>query len=285
MKKQLITVLMLLFVASVTFGQINSYKLEVGDKYEINQEVDITIDQEVMGSSMQTTQKVNTTDMLEVISANNNSYEFRYTSMSRKLVMNVPMAGEQVMDSEGTGPMDAAFKAMVNRTVIFTMDQYGQVLEFQGLDEAQESIKSELNGTPMAAQAGQLANAYSEEVLRAGIQSLMSFYSNEASKEWNKSFRTNMNQLPVQLEMKYWHDTDTSVLAEGTLVINGDVEQMGMAMKTDLTGLQNTIYDLSENGMPAKIQSKQEAEGTMTAQGMDIPMKLSTVSVVTFIKK
>ena len=284
MRKQTILLAMLLAV-STAFAQVKSYDLSVGDKYEVNQETNITMDIEAMGSSMQTVQKVITKDMLEVIAANSAGYEFKYTTMNRKIVMTLPMAGEQTMDSDGTGPMDAAFKAMINRSITFTMDKYGRIKEFKGLKDAKKAMKDDLAGTAMAAQADQLTAIYSESVLKSLLQGQLDFYAGDDSKEWNKNFSTVMNELPVDLEVKMWYDTDNSILADGKMLIKGEVNQMGAQMSTDLKGTQNSNYDLASNGMPTQIQTKQEAEGSMTAQGMELPVKMSTMTKVTFTKK
>lgn len=275
----------MLLMVSALFAQVNSYSLKVGDMYEINQKSDITTDQEVMGSSQQIIQQINALDMLEVVAIKGTDIELKYTTKVRKMVMEIPMAGEQKMDSEGSGPMDGAFKALVNRSVNFVMDQYGNIKEFKGVDEVQSAIRADLNGTPVAAQADQLVAAFSEDVLKSTLKALLSIYSGDDAKEWNKNFSALMNQLPVNLEMKMWYDSNESILADGKVMIKGEIEQMGMTVSTDLTGIQNTIYDVTSNGIPSKIQTKQEAEGIMNAQGMEIPMKMSTKTTVTFTKK
>lgn len=287
MRKQLFMVALMLISISSTFAQIQAYKLKKGDAFEVVQDVNITIDQEVMGSSMQVTQKVTTTDMLEVLSVSKGVYEMKFTALSRKLLMNIPMAGEQVMDSEGSTDMDKPFKAMVNKSFTFMMDQFGQIQEFRGLDEAKEQVKAALASANMggADQVDQVVSVYSEDVLRASMSSQFGFYAGDSSNEWTRDYNSTVNNLPVNLTVKHWYDSDNSILAEGSLSIKGDVEQMGMTMSTNMEGTQNTIYDLSASGMPTKVQTKQDAEGTMMAQGMEIPMKLTTNTTTTYTKK
>lgn len=287
MRKQLFMVSLMLISISGALAQIQSYQLKKGDAYEVIQEANVIIDQEVMGSSMQVTQKVLSSDMLEVISASKGVFEIKYTSISRKLVMNIPMAGEQVMDSEGSSAIDKPFQAIVNKSFIFVMDQFGKIQEFKGLEEVQNEMKAELGtlNLPGGEQLDEMLSVYTEDILRATMASQFGFYAGDSSSEWTRDYSSVVNKLPVKLSVKHWYDSDNAILAEGSLSIKGDIQQMGMTMSTNMEGTQNTIYDLSESGMPMKIQTRQNAEGTMMAQGMEIPMKLTTNSTITYSKK
>ena len=287
MRKQLFMVSLMLISLSNTFAQIQAYQLKKGDTFEVTREANITIDQEVMGSNMQVTQKVINTDLLEVISASKGIYEIKYTAISRKLVMNIPMVGEQVMDSEGSSDMDKPFQAMVNKSFTFVMDQFGNIQEFKGLEEVQNEMKGELGTMNLSGgeQLDEIVSVYAEDVLTATMASQFGFYAGDSSSEWTRDYSSTVNNLPLSLSVKHWYDSDNSILAEGSLSIKGDIVQMGMAMSANMKGIQNTIYDLSESGMPTKVQTKQDAEGTMMAQGMEIPMKLTTNTTITYSKK
>jgi hypothetical protein len=287
MKKQLIILLLLFTAVPGLMAQVQSYQLKKGDVYEVSQDIDATIDMEVMGSSMQNKQKANNIDVIEVLSATGGVYEMKFTSKRRKVTVSSPMGGDMVMDSEGTNSTDMMLKAMVNKSFTFIMDQFGNVQGFDGLEEVRESIKTDLAAIGITAgpQLEQVLDAYAEEVLTGSIASQFGFYAGDSSNEWTKNYKVVANGMPVKLNVKHWYDSDNTILAEGQMDISGEMQQMGMAMTSSLKGTQNTIYDLAPSGMPAQVQTKQEAEGAMTAQGMDMPMKLSSITITKYTKQ
>lgn len=287
MKKQLIILLLLFTAVPGLMAQVQSYQLKKGDVYEVSQDIDATIDMEVMGSSMQNKQKANNIDVIEVLSATGGVYEMKFTSKRRKVTVSSPMGGDMVMDSEGTNSTDMMLKAMVNKSFTFVMDQFGNVQGFDGLEEVRESIKTDLAAIGITAgpQLEQVLDAYAEEVLTGSIASQFGFYAGDSSNEWTKNYKVVANGMPVKLNVKHWYDSDNTILAEGQMDISGEMQQMGMAMTSSLKGTQNTIYDLAPSGMPAQVQTKQEAEGAMTAQGMDMPMKLSSITITKYTKQ
>lgn len=274
----------MLFSAFGAFAQIQSYQLTVGQSFEVTQEIDMTLDQNVMGQNMQLVQKITKKDLLEVLSDEGGSFEIKSTIKAMRIAMTIPMAGETVMDSEGDSPMDASFKALVDKSFSFVINQFGEITEFKGLEDLRTAVSEEMGGITGAELDG-IVGAYSEEALKATMAYEYGFYAGNSSKEWEKDYNMDLNNMPVELKVKHWYDNDSTILAEGNMLIKGDMTQMGVAMSANLNGTQNTIYDLSKNGMPTKIQTMIIGEGTLTAQGIDVPLKMNVKRVSTYIEK
>ena len=61
--------------------------------------------------------------------------------------------------------------------------------------------------------------------------------------------------------------------------LDGNIEQIGMVMKTKLSGTQENKYVIStSNGLPETVTIKQSVTGDVEAQGMVIPMTVVTNS-------
>ena len=85
--------------------------------------------------------------------------------------------------------------------------------------------------------------------------------------------------------LERYYDGDATIMSAGKISVKGSQQQMGMTIEAEMDGTVNTIYDLSANGMPSKVQVQQEATGIASTQGMEIPMTVKMNSTTTITKK
>lgn len=287
MKKITLSVVVMLFSIASINAQIKSYDLKKGEVYEVKTVTDLNIEQEAMGQKMEVGQGISIVETLEVLGVSDDMYSMKATTKQVKIDISAPMQPAQTMDSEGTGQMNDVAKAFVNKEYRFQMDKFGQVQGFEGLDEMSKAIIADLDKT-LIGQAGQsqtMAQLLSVDMVKSNLTNLFTIYPTDGSKEWEYSNEVVFNALPASLKAKRYYDGNATIMSAGELTVKGSQQQMGMSIESEMAGTVNTIYDLSENGMPSKVQVQQDATGTAKAQGMEIPMDLKMSTTITITKK
>ncbi len=285
MKKHSLFLFIILFSVSVVEAQqVSGYNLGVGDTYTLITDTDVSIDQMMMGQALSTTQNASTSEKLEVLEAMNNTFTIQVTLMSSKLSISSPM-GSQSMSSEGETANDILMKVQVGTSYSFRMDNKGKILEINGLDEVRTAIKDGLAGTAMAMAADQVASAYVEQNIKSQWQTRFSIYPEEEASKWTSTGNYILNNMPVDLNSSFTMIGETEIEVNSDLVIKGQGSFNGMAVDNDLSGTQGGTFTLDKNsGIPVSTELTSKLEGTVSAQGMSIPMTLVSVNKITIQK-
>ncbi len=285
MKKHFLFLFIILFSVSVAEArQVNGYNLNAGDIYTLTTDTDVSIDQMMMGQALSTTQNASTSEKLEVMEVMNEIFTIQVTLMSSKLSMSSPM-GAQSMSSEGETANDLLMKVQVGTSYSFKMDKKGKILEINGLDEVRTAIKEGLAGTAMAMAADQVASAYETQNIKSQWQTRFSIYPEEETNEWTSTGNYILNNMPVDLTSKFAMAGDTEIEVNSDLVIKGQGSFNGMTVDNDLSGTQGGTFTLDKSsGMPVSTELTSKLEGTVSAQGMSIPMTLNSTNKITIQK-
>lgn len=265
-------------------AKIDGYDFKKGEKYELKVSMDQQVTQSAMGQTMETKSKIETIEEMEVLDVSGDVFTIKITGKKRYMNMSIPTMGDQVMDSDGSGPMDQPFKIMTGKSYTIKMNRIGKVLEIEGLEEMVKTMKEEFSGTQFAAQAGQLLSVYEKEALMNTLTTQFLIYPENGENEWSQSSTMVVGNIPVELSTELSYKDDKTIYGEGKVGMDGDISTMGMTMQAKMDGTQQTIIDLASNGVPSKIQTIQEAEGELEAQGQKIPMSISTESTTTYVK-
>lgn len=278
--------LSLMFVSLAAFAQKPyEYSLSAGDKFEVSVDMVQNIEQNVMGQSAETQQDVNSVDLFEVLSVSNGIYTIKSTAISRKVSISAPMMSME-MNSDGEAQTDLPFKVMAGKTFQFTMNKKGEVLQVMGLDKVRAAMKDELAGTPFAAQVDQLTATYQDEFIKGTLDSQFNIYPKTKQDTWDKSVSLVMNNAPVETVVNFAYTGANQITGTGDVTMKGEQEQMGMTVSSDLSGKQSSVFDIdAKTGLPAKVTVSQDVSGNMSAQGMDIPMKLKTNATTSITMK
>jgi len=261
------------------------YTLKVGDVYRVNMEAKQEIAQTMMGQTQETQQTTANVDDYEVIAASNGIYTIKTTSIQRKLESSGPM-GSMVIDSDSDGPQNAPFKAMANQTYQFKMNKMGEILEVEGLESMTASIREGLTDSGLGAQADDILAAFQEETLKSTLSQQFSFYEPQMNDSWSKSNSMEVLGSPITTNSTFQWEGNNIINGASDLAMSGDIEQMGMAMKMDVSGIQQTKITLDEaTGMPTKVVIDQEISGDVEAQGMTIPLSITGTTTSTIVKQ
>ena len=274
-----------LTLSIVTFGTTvaQQYSFSVGDSYTLTTENDQLINQMMMGQEMEITNNIISSEMYEITALEGDVYTIKVTTLSNKTTISSPQ-GTQTMSSDGTSPADLSMKALTGVEYSFTMNNTGEILDVTGLEEAQAYVKKQVEGTPLAQAAAQLTAAFTKDELMSNLDRKFSIYPDEPSNEWTIKKDLNLNNMPVSVSADYTL-SGNEIKMDGTLTISGKGVFNGMQLDMDMSGTQKGTYLVdSESGAILSSNSVNDMNGTVGAQGMTIPMFISTTTKTTLEK-
>jgi hypothetical protein len=286
MKKVSTLMLLVLFVlAGSAAAQINEFKLTPGDTYLSTSVMDQEIVQTVMGTDQTITTATTTTELIKVIEATAEGFTLESTTQSIKTEISNPMMN-QVMDSEGSGPQDAAMKAITGKTYTFKISKTGEILEITGLDEIRQAVTDELAGTPLAAMSAQLTQGFSEETIRQSLGTTFTIYPQEPAEEWSTTRQMVLTGTPADITTNFTRVDAETISFNSKVSLDGDIDQGGMKVNLNLSGAtEGKVTVNTETGMVTMSESKGDMAGFATAQGMEIPMSISIISTSEIVKQ
>ena len=286
MKRITILTLVLLAWSGVAQAwQVSNYNFEKGETFIVNSEVNVDIIQSVMGQEQNITQEITSSEKLEVVEVNGSEFTLSSTNISTHLTVSFP-GGTQVIDSEGDSEADGTFKVLVGKTYQFTISETGKVLSISGLQEIKDAISAELEGSSLGPSAPQILDSFSEENIRTQLEKQFSIYPEDGSESWEQSMESVINGLPVTITSQFKYNSDDVISVNSDLNIEGKISNMGMEMDAALSGKEFGTLTLDEkSGICTKLESSQMMEGTITAQGMAIPMSLSVDTKIIVAKQ
>lgn len=282
MIKRLFTTLLLLIVASSLATAFQSaYSLEDGSSFTIKTVQDQEISQMIMGQANLITTSNTSSEKFDVIGVTNNEFTIKITTLAQLTEMSA-QGMTQVMDSEDPSTGGGLFAALKNTSYEFTMDKFGNILSVTGLEAVRDSIIATMEGNPQA--AAQIESLMSESAVTTNLTMRFSIFNAEGNDSWTTTKEVDMNSMPVTYSTAYTL-SDGKVLANSDISINTTTTQMGMQVKMDLSGEQEAVFNLdSVTGLPVESNSSNTLKGTANAQGMSIPMTISSETTTTITK-
>ncbi|MFV1885295.1 MAG: DUF6263 family protein [Balneola sp.] len=281
MKKLILSPLFLLMLFSITVAQ--QYDFKKGDSYTVTTSVDQIITQMMMGQEMEITNQVETVEKYEISSVENGIFTIKVTSLSNKTTAGSPQ-GTVTMSSDGTSTTDLTMKAITGVEFSFKMDRSGRVLEVIGTEAAQAHVKNTLEGTPLAQSISQISSAYTEENLTSNLDTKFNIYPESPASEWTKEKNLTLNNMPVSLTSDY-SLSGNEITTDGTLIISGKGAFNGMQLDMDMEGTQKGSYIINnESGAILSSESETEMNGSVSTQGITIPMYITSTTKTTMAK-
>lgn len=285
MKKYSLFLFIILFSSSIIEArQVTAYNLNVGDTYTITSDAEVNIDQMVFGQASTTVQKSGGTEKIEIIEKEGNVFTIQVTviSLTGELAGSI---GSQSMSSEGDALADLPMKVQKGAMYSFTMDDKGNILEINGLEEIRNKIKTGLAGTSMAMAAKEVAKAYSDENIKSQWKIRFSIYPEEPADTWTISGDYMLNNFPAELTTWFEISGENQITSNSELTLNGAGSFNGISLESNLIGGQTAEITVdSESGIPLSIESENKIEGTVTTQGMSIPMTINSTGKITIQK-
>ncbi len=268
---------MLLF--ALIFGIFSSaysqqYNFSKGDSFTFSTTIDQLISQMMMGQQMEVTNLVESIETLEIMDVDNGVFTIKLTSTFNKTTVSSPQ-GTQTMSSDGNTTNDLAMKAVTGLSYSFKMDKSGQILEIMNLEDTRTQIREKLEGTSLAMVIPQILETYSEETQISNLDNKFNIYPETESTEWSKEKNLTLNSMPLSLTADY-NLSGNEVIMDGDLTVSGKGTFNGMQLDMNLEGTQDGTFNIDpNNGAILTSESETLISGSVSAQGMTIPMSIS----------
>lgn len=280
MKHLYTTLLVFVLFATQALAQVSAYQFNKGFSFTATTVADQKVVQTIMGTDQNINSVTTSVDTYELVSQTADTYTFSSSTSSITTKVSSPMGG-QTMSSEGNGA-NAGLKAMTGKSFQFTISSKGEILSFSGLEEMAKAVEAELQGSPSAAMATELMTQITADAKRSTIGSLFPTYPADDAAEWSTEEDMVVNGAPTSTKTTYTRTDDGNLKSQSDIKVNGEISQMGMKANLNLSGLMNTDYTISPaNGLPTSVSSVFDLAGFVMAQGMEIPMSISTKTTIT----
>ena len=187
--------------------------------------------------------------------------------------------------SEPNGSLTKFYKHLTGNPYTIYLNNTGKVATSSGAKEIYNNAASKLDLTgPMAA----LKSMASESLLTADFDKAFSFNpgkSLQVGDKWERTDTVNSNGLPMHFVTKYSLDkvdgNIATVKSSSNISFEGDMEAMpGASAKMMGTSVGSLKVD-TNTGILISSSADVDMEIKLNANGMDIPMKVSTKATIT----
>lgn len=280
-----------------------SLNLEVGHTY-ITKSVSVgTINQEMMGKSIDIDMEITGNMSFKVTNKSAAGYDLdvQYTSM----VMDMKMPQMNMTFSSETpdakDPLSGMLAKMTNKTFQLTLSKKGEVLGVKNLDVILNEAIGALGELPEAQKQQlqeQLSDNYGVDAFRGNMGSMLSIFPADPVKvgdSWKSSLKLKSGMV-LDLEMTYTYNGEEGdyylVSGEGTVESpenSSPIKTNGMSMSFEMSGTMKSDLKIDKKTgwvmagtAEQKISGKAKIAGNeQMPNGMEIPMKLSTTTTYT----
>lgn len=290
--------LLSLFTLCIAIGlhaQIDlKYDLRKGQSFKILTVVDQTIEQNVMGQSVETKQKITFGSDYKVISQNDDYYNLKCTYYRVGYFISstgMEISYDSETDTESTNPATAPFAAMLNKSFNMHMTPGGEILKVEGVDQLLDDIINsvELPDDKKTQLKTQLATQFGEESQMKSQEQVFKFFpeTGKANKGDKWSYNTTLAAYDVDMVNNYTlksYDKSEAEIVVNSEVMRGSFTQMSNGMEVDMTlgGDQyGTFLVDRDSGMIRQGVINQSLEGEASMMGMNIPMVIKSESTFT----
>jgi len=268
------------------------FKLPKGKKYEYAMNMEMQMNQEIMGKKMDMKNDMGFTYLFEVT---NDSSEWKTVSSTiSKINMDMSANGRTMhfdtdmpaTDSGPTATMGKVFGAMKGSQFSFTVNDKGDIGEVKGIKEMQDRMLSAMpNGGGEGAAEG-LSKSFDEDGLKQNMQQAFSAYPGKPVKvgdSWTKTTTQKIQGMTIKsdnvytLESVKGNDATVKLSSKLNLANSGEVNPAQMTMTGTSEG--KTHYDL-ETGMTTdgdldmKMDMKIKVNNTELPMSMNMKMKI-----------
>ncbi|MCB9196769.1 MAG: hypothetical protein H6600_02270 [Flavobacteriales bacterium] len=276
-----------------------SLKLEKGETYAYYVKGEVNIEQEITGMQMKQYVEVSSKILYTVIDIVDDNYKFEVRYESIKMYMDMGMGAPISVDSDNPNPMDPTGKILEKlKDEIFyvTVSKYGEIIQFEGLDEMADNVIESMGITDYAAEAqvrGFLEQSYSEKSLIAAFEPMFNIYPTTSVSEGDTWEKENKGENIIGKAKDYFFTLSLAKTGSYHISGNGKMVESENSEPVNIGG-NEIIYHLNgegtssfevdaETGWVIKGQTENTAEGVnqitvlQLGQTMDVPMKYHAV--------
>ncbi len=273
------------------------FNLAKGDHFDYSMDMDMHMKQNIMGTDMDVSSKMNMSYIFEAID-DSAGWKKMHATISR-IAMNMDAGGMKInIDSDHPdtansanpmGKIGQVFSAMKGGQFSFTINDKGEVGYVTGIQEMMQKALSSFNDPSITAGAmAGLSKSFNEEQFKQNLEQSFGIYPDKAIKpgdSWQKSMTINNNGIVMKADNTYTlesvENNNANIKIVSKISSGGDSTQMG-GMKTKLDGTMNgnMRFDIS-TGMPMSGQTNMQMTMQVENQGNTVPINMTMTMQIT----
>ncbi len=281
--KRIFVVVSLFSVMTVSAQSVSKKtSLVKGQQIEQTSKVTANITQEMMGQSMEIKMETNSNGLLEVKDVSNDGYTVANTV--KRVVMNMSaMGNEQNFDSDKKedldGPIGQTVKDKIGVAREYKLNKDGVITALP------EAVKKD---DPNSMMGGVMGGAMEDELVGNTYSALIAIPASgvKVGDSWNDSTITKENKVRNTYTLKQVNGNDAVVDVKGTLNVDREMEQQGMAMQMSMNGtITGELTFDTKSGLIKTRKQNTKATGSIEVQGQTVPLTLDTTAETTAVIK
>lgn len=262
--------------------QVTQYSLKKGDTYTIESNINQSISQLVMGQSQDINSKVHTIEELKVLDVDNDIFTIQMTTLVQKSETVTPY-GTTKIDSDDPTSANGMGGVLKDHPYTFTMDKEGTILEIFDLEAIKQSLSEALQDNPMVLNS--VLGIFDDDNVRANLENRFTIYPESNNTTWTIEKDITNNGMPVKTTTVYTREGNNIINSESTISVDATTTNMGTPVDLKMSGTQSGVITLDTNsGMPLSATGSSNVSGNASAQGMEIPMTITTEVSTTITK-
>lgn len=281
--KRIFVVVSLFSVMTVSAQSVSKKtSLVKGQQIEQTSKVSANITQEMMGQSMEIKMETNSNGLLEVKDVSTDGYTVANTV--KRVVMNMSaMGNEQNFDSDKKedldGPIGQTVKDKIGVAREYKLNKDGVITALP------EAVKKD---DPNSMMGGVMGGAMEDELVGNTYSALIAIPTAgvKVGDSWNDSTITKENKVRNTYTLKQVNGNDAVVDVKGTLNVDREMEQQGMAMQMSMNGtITGELTFDTKSGLIKTRKQNTKATGSIEVQGQTVPLTLDTTAETTAVIK
>lgn len=281
--KRIFVVVSLFSIMTVSAQSVSKKtSLVKGQQIEQTSKVSANITQEMMGQSMEIKMETNSNGLLEVKDVSADGYTVANTV--KRVVMNMSaMGNEQNFDSDKKedldGPIGQTVKDKIGVAREYKLNKDGVITALP------EAAKKD---DPNSMMGGVMGGAMEDELVGNTYSALIAIPAAgvKVGDSWNDSTITKENKVRNTYTLKQVNGNDAVVDVKGTLNVDREMEQQGMAMQMSMNGtITGELTFDTKSGLIKTRKQNTKATGSIEVQGQTVPLTLDTTAETTAVIK
>ncbi|MEH6307296.1 DUF6263 family protein [Olivibacter sp. CPCC 100613] len=261
--------------------------LKKGASYLFSTNIDQLVNQEVMGNQMDIKQQTKVDYLYEVLESNAQGMKIKSTYQTMAINMETPQ-GAFKFDSESKENPESPLKAvgnMVGKSFLMYLSPEGEVTKVEGMQDILNSIGGEETTQQL------LKQQFSDSAFMNMMNVSLNIYPNKEIKPretWQKDFKMPMaGMMEMDLQNQY---TLTGIQGkQADIAVHSAVKLSPIASDSPLGSMEINLNGTQEGTIQVDVSTglinastiNQQINGDISAQGMKIPMKITSKITLT----
>ena len=269
--------------SSTVFSQTGTLQLTKGQKFVIENKISGTGKQEMMGQSMESKAEMTSTSSVEVKDVTDKNYNLSNNVIHMKAKVSA-MGQEMAFDSDKKEDLESAqgpdLKKVINHPKDVVVDKTGKIISLK-----KEQDRTDQNDMTSAMLLKLLGEDPADESFGLHVIFVALPKNVAAGYTWSDTASTGSVKKQTKYTVKEINGQIATVAITGTSDINSqdEIQSVEVITKSTATVTGEELVDIT-SGIIKSRTTTVETKGTVSAQGMDIPMNSKMTSVVTVNK-